>query len=103
MHYAVYSFVELSKSLLTSGERRFLLSKRFNQDPLEAFFGQQRARGGRCDNPTVGRFLTNTQAIRVSRSLALGGSSNVKRRLDFDLDELCEPLKKKPRRSAKLQ
>ena len=28
----------------------FLLSERFNQDLLEAFFGQQRARGDRSDN-----------------------------------------------------
>ena len=77
--------------------KRFLLSERFNQDALEAFFGKQRARGGRSDNPTVSRFLHNTQAIRVGRSMAIGGSSNVKRALNFDFEELCEPLRKKPR------
>ena len=70
----VYSFIELAKSLLHPDGSRFLLSERFTQDPLEAFFGKQRARGGRSDNPTVKRFVENTQAIRVSRSLALGGS-----------------------------
>ena len=54
---AVYSFVELAKSLLKADGSRFLLSERFNQDPLEAFFGKQRARGGRSDNPTVQRFF----------------------------------------------
>lgn len=97
LHMTVYSFVELAKSLLSSPAKCFLFSERFNQDPLEAFFGKQRARGGRSDNPTVSRFLQNTQAIRVVRSLAIGGSSNVKRALNFDFEELCEPLKKKPR------
>lgn len=94
---AVYSFIDLAKSLLSPDGSRFLLSERFTQDPVEAFFGKQRARGGRSDNPTVKRFLENTQAIRVSRSLALGGSSNVKRSLDFDMDKLCEKLPKRPR------
>lgn len=97
----VYSFIELAKSLLHPDGSRFLLSERFTQDPLEAFFGKQRARGGRSDNPTVKRFVENTQAIRVSRSLALGGSSSVKRTLDFDVEKLCEKLPKRPRLSKK--
>ena len=97
LHCSVYSFTELAKELLSPDGSRFLLSERFTQDPLEAFFGKQRARGGRSDNPTAKRFLENTQAIRVSRSLALGGSSSVKRTLDFDFEQLCEPLAKKPR------
>lgn len=96
---AVYSFIDLAKFLLDPNGSRFLLSERFTQDPLEAFFGKQRARGGRSDNPTAKRFLENTQAIRVSRSLALGGSSSVKRSLDFDVDKLCEKLPKRPRLS----
>ena len=89
---AVYSFIDLAKSLLTLDGSRFLLSEWFTQDPVEAFLGKQRARGGRSDNPTAKRFIENTQAIRVSRSLALGGSSSVKRSLDFDVDKLCEKL-----------
>ena len=63
---AVYSFIDLAKSLLTLDGSRFLLSEWFTQDPVEAFFGKQRARGGRSDNPTAKRFIENTQAIRVS-------------------------------------
>lgn len=100
LHFtSVYSFVELAKSLLDQDGSRFLLSERFTQDPLEAFFGKQRARGGRSDNPTVKRFVENTQAIRVSRSLALGGSSSVKRTLEFDIEKLSEKLHKRPRLS----
>ena len=75
----------------------FILSERFNQDPLEAFFGKQRARGGRSDNPSIQRFIENSQAIRVGRSLALGGSSNIKLQSNknFDIRELSQPLRKR--------
>ena len=36
-------------SLPTEAETRSILSERFNQDPLESFFGQQCARRGRID------------------------------------------------------
>jgi hypothetical protein len=37
----VYVFVDKSKYLLSNHEDLFILSERFNQDPLESFFGQQ--------------------------------------------------------------
>ena len=46
--FTVHSFVEVAKFLLSSNkDDLFLLSERFSQDPLENYFGQQRARGGR--------------------------------------------------------
>ena len=44
----VESFVELAKFLLDKYRKDglFLLSERLTQDPLENYFGQQRARGG---------------------------------------------------------
>ena len=46
--HAVKSFVEMTRYLLSQpGEERLtLLSERFSQDPLENYFGKQRARGG---------------------------------------------------------
>ena len=41
-------------------------------------------------DPTVKRFLDN-----MSRLLALGGFSSVKRALDFNMDELFQPPHKK--------
>ena len=41
------------------------LSEKLTQDPLEKFFGCQRQRGGTADNPRVGEFLKNTNALRV--------------------------------------
>ena len=97
-YFAVYSFIEVSKYLLSQKKGLFILSERFNQDPLEAFFGQQRLRGGRSDNPNVQRFLENAQAIRVQRSLAIGSSRNVKRqRAPLDVEVLSKPLRKRPR------
>ena len=95
-HFVVYSFVELSKFLLSQKEGLFLLSERLNQDPLESFFGQQRAQGGRSDNPNARNFLYNTQAIRVQRSMAIGHGGNVrkqKQQWTTYIEDLSRPLK----------
>lgn len=89
------------KYLFTVKKDLFILSEKFNQDPLESFFGQQRMRGGRSDNPNVRTFQYNTQAIRVQRSLVIGEGGNVRKRQDQwskDLDDIDRPLKKRPRR-----
>ena len=71
----MYSFVELAKFLLTLKDGVFILSERLNQDPVESFFGQQRARGGHSNNPNVRTFQYNTQAIRVQ---VVGNGGNVR-------------------------
>ncbi len=53
----MYSFVKVAKFLLKQSSGLYLLSEKFSQDPLESFFGQQRARGGRSDNPNVRNFF----------------------------------------------
>ena len=100
---AVKSFVEMARFLLRPGtERLSLLSERISQDPLENYFGMQRARGGRCDNPTLKESLQNAVAIRAQRSLELDrvqGNCRRKRRL-FDAEPLeidCTPLPKRKR------
>ena len=102
----MYSFVELSRFLLSLKPGLFLLTERFNQDPLESYFGKQRARGGRNDNPSVRSFLHNEQAIRVHRSLAIGHGGNVRKRTQQwsdDVQDLSRPLHKRPRRSLQSQ
>ena len=92
----VYSFTELVPRLLSMSGPKFLLSERFNQDPLEIYFGKQRARGGRSDNPSAKQFLDNVQAIRVGKSLAFGHCSNIqKRKLEHNVAELSQPLPKR--------
>ena len=73
-----------------------MLTEHFNQNPLEVFFGQQRSRGGHCDNPSAKQVLCNTQAIMVQISLALGGTSNISRKRSnpFATSPLSRPLAK---------
>ena len=63
MWCVVNSFVELGKKLLSIPGVKAIFSERFNQDPLESFFGKQRQ--GYRDNPTVKK-----QSLRVQGSLA---------------------------------
>ena len=70
----------MARYLLLHHKGVFLLSERLTQDPLEEFFGQQRARGGRSDTPDARTFLYNAQAIRVQRTLAIGHGGNVRKR-----------------------
>ena len=50
---------------------KYILSESFCQDPLEAFFGKQRYKGGRNDNPSAKEYLDNTVTLRVQASHAL--------------------------------
>ena len=77
---------------------------------MENYFGQQRARGGRSDNPTVVHSLHNAGALRVQKSLALNpvrGNSRQKRRLFNGIGEITvndidnTPLPKRKRQSQK--
>ena len=70
MWCVVNSFVELGKKLLNTPGVKAVFSERFNQDPLESFFGKQRQRGGYRDNPTVKDFIYGTQSLRIQGSLA---------------------------------
>ena len=62
--------MEVAKYLLDQEGVHYLLSIRFNQDPLEGYFGRQCAHGGHCDNPTVHDFLKNSVSLRVQKSVA---------------------------------
>ena len=53
----------MTQFLLLQSATGYVLSERFNQDPIEACFGQQRSRGQWNDNPPVQQFIYNTQAI----------------------------------------
>ena len=69
--YTVKSFVKLSRYVLQLPEVLYFLSAKLCQDPLECFFGKQRMRGGRCDNPTVQAFMYGTSSLRVQGCTAL--------------------------------
>ena len=65
---------------------------KFNQDLVEAFFGQQRARGQCNDNPSVNQFIETAQTIMVQKLLAIGSIS--RKRTTPDLSPLGHPLPK---------
>ena len=82
----------------------FFLSERISQDPLENYFGQQRARGGRNENPNLQQCLNNAAAIRIQKSLAtdpVRGNCNRKRRLDMEVKIDETPLPKRRRQQSK--
>ena len=96
---SAHSLSEMIRYLLSNDDVKFVLTERFNQDPIEIFFAQQRARGQRNDNPSVSQFLENTQALMVQRSLAMGSSSSIRKRKETpDISPLCQPL---PKRTCK--
>ena len=82
---------------------RYILSEHFSQDPLENYFGQLRARGGRCQNPTVQACITSAQSIRVQGSMGMTPvSGNCSRKTRLFPSEIIDdtPLAKKSRSSS---
>ncbi len=97
--FLVTSFVEMVPVLLSIPGVKCVLSAKLCQDPLESFFGKQRAAGGRNENPNVQQFCSNTISLRVQGSAALEPvRGNCGKRLcTTDTDCLSEPLPKRPR------
>ena len=76
----VTSFLELGPFLLQDKDVKFLLTERFCQDALESYFGDQRSRGRRYDNPTVQQVCTTANILRVSGGLSKKDCGNVRGR-----------------------
>ena len=73
LRITVHSFVAVVRELLQHPELKgkYLLSERFNQDPLENFFGKVRQAGGRNTNPNVKMMEEATDVLRLQASSAL--------------------------------
>ncbi|XP_066916112.1 uncharacterized protein [Clytia hemisphaerica] len=56
LRITVHSTIRLIPILLKEPGIEFVLTDRFNQDPIEEHFGKQRARLGGCDNPSLGQY-----------------------------------------------
>lgn len=92
----------MARFLLSKDENLFLLSERISQDPLENYFGKQRARGGRNENPNLEQCVMNAAALRVQGSVALDpvrGNCRRKRQLNIDESTIInsKPLPKRKR------
>ena len=96
--YLVNSFVELTKYLLVHTGAKFILSERFNQDPLESHFGKQRQMKGGNENPTVAQFNHNENSLRLLGSQALAPVSGNSKRSGYTQEIDDTPLPKRPRK-----
>ena len=101
----VYSFVSLTRNLLTKPGVKAVLSEKFNQDPLEQYFSRQRSAGGCNDNPTVTEFTNNTLSLQVgstaSKIMHKSRGSNTKCKRKFSDSDLvnCAKIPKKKRKT----
>ena len=66
---SVLTRVKAIKFLLEKGFQ-YVLTERFMQDVLEDYYGHQRARGCRSDNPTAQKFGYNDLTIATQRDIA---------------------------------
>ena len=68
--YTVLSFVEIVKELLSDCnlQQYYILSGRFNQDPLENFFGKVRQSGGWSGSPSAKTVEDATNSIWLQTS-----------------------------------
>ena len=80
---------------------QFVLTHKFNQDPLEEHFGHYRHKGGSQQNPTIASVQHTMTNLRAVGSQAITvHKGNVKRdREERKID--CQPLHKKSRKYTK--
>ncbi|XP_030833255.1 uncharacterized protein LOC105444767 isoform X2 [Strongylocentrotus purpuratus] len=92
----VNSFVSLCRELLAEEGVQFVLSDKFNQDPLEEYFVKQRSIGRSNENPTVSQFGNNMLSIHVAgMSLRASKRANVTRESGGETSIDCTPIPRK--------
>ena len=88
--------IEMAQALFHVAGVNYILPEKLCRDPVESFFGKQRAAGGRNDNPTVKDFYKNTVSLRLQGSAALC-PWKCKRQQNYNpMDDA--PLPKRPRK-----
>ena len=100
LEMTVRSVVECVKECLNKG-MDYVLTTRFNQDPIEQHFGIHRTSGGCNNNPTLEQFNNSMVRIRTVGSRVVAPiRANTKRKLELaPIDET--PLQKRQRRPSK--
>ena len=76
LQMSVNSLIECTKFLLENGVS-YVLTERFMQDCLEEYFGHQRQRGQRSDNPDAVQFGYNDRILQIQRNAGLVSRGNV--------------------------
>ena len=69
LQISAHSHVEAIQLQLQQGFQ-YVMSERFMQDVLEDYFGHQRAKGGKADNPNAYEFGYNDLTIAEQRDIA---------------------------------
>ena len=97
------SIVEATRYLLKQrpASKGYICTSKFNQDPLEGFFGTHRMTGGWNDNPTVKQFLDNTVTLRVQKSAVLNPVRGNCRKRPHSLDEAIDNTALKRRKQIR--
>ena len=90
----------MAKQLLSEDGVDYVLSDKFNQDPLEEHFGKQRACGGSNENPSLKEYMDNerklvakSEMIRVMRGNTRGRQEE--QTIDINDDRLLPKRKEK--------
>ncbi|KAK3920840.1 Transposable element P transposase [Frankliniella fusca] len=71
VYITVNAFIGAVKYLLKGTELKFINARVFCQDPLEQYFGKQRASGGGSHHPTVDAFQSNDIKISIHRDMSV--------------------------------
>ena len=58
----------MAKQLLSKDGVGYVLSDKFNQDPLQEHFGKQRSRGGSNENSSLREYMNNARKLLVAKS-----------------------------------
>ncbi|CAK8690457.1 unnamed protein product [Clavelina lepadiformis] len=91
------AIVELVKFLLeNSPEGSYVLTKRLNQDPLEAYFGHMRQTGRRNEVPDIHQYAQFENVIMCKKNIKSLKGSNVNHVIDWKHGDVCDdPMPKR--------
>ena len=97
----VLAFCEMAPKLLALPGAKFLFSERLCQDPLESFFGKQRAIGKFNSNPTTEQYMVNCNILRIVHTLGLDPiRSNVRGQCRSMYIDKSKPLLRRKRNNS---
>ncbi|XP_052129086.1 uncharacterized protein LOC127750738 isoform X2 [Frankliniella occidentalis] len=98
IYITVNAFIGAVKYLLNDVGIKFVNARVFCQDPLEQYFGKQRAAGGGGQNPTVDAFMNTDMKITIHRDLNTRKRSGNTQASTSHIDISDEKLAKLPRK-----
>ena len=96
---ATQGVVDLVKYILShSPKEAYVVTKRINQDAVEAYFGHMRQIGRRCENPNINHYAQFENVIVAKKRIKSLKGSNVQNIVDWKCGATLEnsiPKRKK--------